>query len=298
MVFGQKRFASNNELLNKQLAEKRHLIAVHRGSWAGNIIQNTIPAYRCAFKMGADMVECDVNRTVDGVLYSFHDGWERDLLHAEKSIKQMSSAEVDAHLPYNTTHQQNKHPIERLRDILDWFPADKLLNIDRAWDIFPYVLEELDRHPEAVHQVVLKSAVRGTFHGVPVDDALAALQEHGVKYMYMPICYDLQDVEKALSLSDVNLVGCELIARNETDELFRDEAIAYIHERQLFTWVNAIQLGDYQRDPLYGPLDDDISLNEDPELGWGELFRKGIDIVQTDWPSILYAYRKEKLHVL
>ena len=297
MKFGQECYAANNALLNSKLEEKKHLIAVHRGSWAGNIIQSTIPAFICAFKMGADMVECDVNRTVDGVLYSFHDGWEADLLRAPKSIKTMTSAEVESYLPYNTTHQKNHHPIEKLSNILDWLPEDKLLNIDRAWDIFPYVLEELDRHPSAVHQVVLKSSVNGEFHGVPVDEALAALQAHPVKYMYMPICYSLQDVEKALSLKNVNLVGCELIAGRETDELFRDEAIAFLHAHHLFAWVNAIQLGDHERLPLYGPLDDDISLIEDPDLGWGKLFQKGIDILQTDWPSILYAYRLEKLNI-
>ena len=298
MVFGQKCFASNNELLNSKLEEKKHLIAVHRGSWTGNIIQNTIPAYTCSFKMGADMVECDVNRTVDGVLYAFHDGYEPDIFRVQKSIKQMTSAEVDAYHPYNAIRQQSKRPIERLSDILDWLPADKLLNIDRAWDIFPFVLEELDRHPRAVQQVVLKAPVRGLFHGVPVEKALSALQKHETKYMFMAICYTMKDVEKALSLENVNVVGCELIAHKETDEVYQDETIEYIHSNGLFTWVNSIQLGSYGRDPLFGPLDDDVSLLDDPDKGWGQLFRKGIDVIQTDWPAILHDYRKEKLHIL
>lgn len=297
MRFGQECYASNNALLNAKLEEKKHLIAVHRGSWAGNIIQSTVPAFICSFKMGADMVECDVNRTTDGVLYSFHDGWEHDLLRSDKSIKKMSSAEVEAHLPYNTTHLQNREPINRLSTILDWLPSDKLLNIDRSWDIFPWVLEELDRHPEAVRQVVLKSSVRGEFHGVPVDEALSTLKDHPVKYMYMPICYSMEDIEKALSLEDVNVVGCELIAGSDTDEVYQDEVIRYLHDHHLFAWANAIQLGNNGRDPLFGPLDDDISLIEDPDLGWGKLFEKGLDIIQTDWPAILYSYRLEKLGI-
>lgn len=298
MTFGQVCYGANNELLNRKLAEKKHLIAVHRGSWTGNIIQNTIPAYTCAFKMGADMVECDINRTVDGVLYSFHDGYEPDLFRVQKSIKQMTSAEVDAYRPYNAIRSQCRRPIDRLSDILDWLPADKLLNIDRAWDIFPYLLEELDRHPNALQQAVLKCTVRGSFHGVPLEEALSALQMHERKYMFMPICYSMEDVERALSLQGVNLVGCELIAHKETDELYQDAAIAYLHEHGLFAWVNAIQLGDYQGEPLYGPLDDNVSLTDDPDKGWGQLFRKGIDIVQTDWPAILYAYRKDALHII
>ena len=298
MRFGQECYASGNELLNRTLEEKKHLIAVHRGSWAGNIIQSTIPAFSCAFKMGADMVECDANRTTDGVLFSFHDGYEEEVLGVKKSIKQMTSEEVLSIHPINTAGLRNRDPINRIAEILDWLPVDKLINIDRAWDIFPYLLEELDRHPNAVRQVVLKSSVRGSFHGVPVEQALEALQKHSVKYMYMPICYSMADVELAVSLKDINTVGCELIAGKETDELYRDEAIETLHAHHLYAWANAIQLGNWERAPLYGPLDDDISLKVDPDLGWGELFRKGIDILQTDWPAILYAYRRDKLNIL
>lgn len=297
MEYGQNSYSDINQLLNQKLEEKKHLIAVHRGSWAGNIIQSTIPAFICSFKMGADMVECDVNRTTDGVLFSFHDGYEQEVLGVNKSIKQMTSAAVEACHPHNTARQQNKAPINRIRDILEWLPADKLINLDRAWDIFPYLLEELDRHPRAIRQVVLKSSLRGEFHGVPVAEALNALRRHPVKYMYMPICYNMQDVETALSLTDINVVGCELIAGTEADELYQDETIAYLHQHRLFAWVNAIQLGNYERMPLYGPLDDDISLIDSPDKGWGELFRKGIDIIQTDWPAILYQYRQERLGI-
>lgn len=293
MQFGQPRYAEQNELLNRKLTENRHLIAVHRGSWAGNVIQSTVPAYKCAFRMGADMVEGDVNRTTDGQLFIFHDGYEKEIFHTEKSIKQMTAAEVESFHPWNTASLQNKDPINRLSDVLDWLPEDKMINLDRAWDIFPDLLEELDRHPNAVKQVLLKSNVRGDFHGVPVQEALNALSRHPVKYMYMPICYTMEDVEIALSLQDVNVVGCELIAHHETDELYQDWVIASLHDRGLFAWANAIQLGNYGRDPLFGPLDDDISVIQDPGSGWGAMFRKGIDIIQTDWPAILYAYRQE-----
>lgn len=297
MQFGRSCYAQNNRLLNQMLEGKKCLIAVHRGSWAGNVIQSTIPAYTCSFKMGADMVEGDVNRTTDGILFVFHDGYEQEVFGVQKSIKQMTAEEVEAFRPYNTARGQNKSPINRLSDILAWLPEGKMMNIDRAWDIFPYLLEELDKHPKVLQQIVVKSEVHGEFHGVPVAQALETLAQHPVKYLYMPICHNMEDVELALSLRDINVVGCELIAKSETDELYQDQAVEYLHQHGLFAWVNAIQLGNYERKPLYGPLDDDISLTQDPELGWGELFRKGIDIIQTDWPAILYDFRREKLGI-
>ncbi len=43
------------------------LIAVHRGTWGGNVIQNTVQAYRIALDMGGDIFECDAALSADGV---------------------------------------------------------------------------------------------------------------------------------------------------------------------------------------------------------------------------------------
>ena len=43
--------------------------------------------------------------------------------------------------------------------------------------------------------------------------------------------------------------------------------------------------------PLYGDLDDDISILEGPDRGWGRLFDKQIDVIQTDWPALVKNYR-------
>ena len=95
------------------------------------------------------------------------------------------------------------------------------------------------------------------------------------------------------------MVGAELIAATEKDELFDDRAIAAIHEKGLFCWVNALSLGDYNHDytprkSLFAGLADDVSVISDPALGWGKLMDKHIEIIQTDWPALLYAYRKER----
>ena len=53
-MYGQERYAEINELLNRKFEEKQMLICAHRGSWHGNLVQNTVPAYKAAFMMGAD----------------------------------------------------------------------------------------------------------------------------------------------------------------------------------------------------------------------------------------------------
>ena len=284
------RYAQINTPLSQKLAQKKCLIAAHRGSWGGNIAQNTVGAYKAALQMGADIVETDVNATTDGVLYSFHDGNEQRVFGVEKSIRQMDSKEVESYHPINTCNELTAARINRLTEVLDFLSHGELLNIDRAWNIIPQLLEVLDHYPNAKYQVVIKAPLKA-------KAAYEYLNAHPVKYMFMPICYSFEDVEAALSYPDLNVVGCEIVAFDEQMELFSDESIQRIHDRNLFVWVNAITLGDVGVRPLYAKLDDDVSVLEDPSLGWGKLFEKKIDVMQTDWPALLYQYRRKILGV-
>ena len=284
------RYAQINTPLSQKLTQKKCLIAAHRGSWGGNITQNTVGAYKAALQMGADIVETDINATTDGVLYSFHDGNEQRVFGVEKSIRQMDSKEVESYHPINTCNELTAARINRLTEVLDFLSHGELLNIDRAWNIIPQLLEVLDRYPNAKYQVVIKAPLKA-------KAAYEYLNVHPVKYMFMPICYSFEDVEAALSYPDLNVVGCEIIAFDEQMELFSDESIQRIHDRNLFVWVNAVTLGDVGIRPLYAKLDDDVSVLEDPSLGWGKLFEKKIDVMQTDWPALLYQYRRKILGV-
>lgn len=284
------RYAQINTPLSQKLTQKKCLIAAHRGSWGGNIAQNTVGAYKAALQMGADIVETDVNATTDGVLYSFHDGNEQRVFGVEKSIRQMDSKEVESYHPINTCNELTAARINRLTEVLDFLSHGELLNIDRAWNIIPQLLEVLDRYPNAKYQAVIKAPLKA-------KAAYEYLNAHPVKYMFMPICYSFEDVEAALSYPDLNVVGCEIIAFDEQMELFSDESIQRIHDRNLFVWVNAVTLGDVGVRPLYAKLDDDVSVLEDPSLGWGKLFEKKIDVMQTDWPALLYQYRRKILGV-
>lgn len=294
-MFGKQEYAEINALLNRKAEEKKHLIAVHRGSYTGNITQNTIPAYIAAIKMGADMVEGDINSTTDDILYVFHDGHEPDVFGVEKNVKTMSSEELEALRPYNAVFGRVDRRINRFEEVVAFLPKNTLYNVDRAWDIFPKVVKVLDKYPNAVNQVVIKAPLRA-------KEAIEFLAQYPTKYMFMPICYSVADVDAALAYEGLNIVGCELIADSPEAELFSDEAIAYVHSKGLYCWVNAIELGqlkaDYSPRPtLYGGLNDDISVIEGADKGWGVLMDKGIDVIQTDWPALLYAYREGRFGV-
>ena len=290
MAFGQKRFEDNNELLNAKFAEKQVLICAHRGSWRGNVIQNTTIAYRAALMLGADIVETDTTASRDGVVFSLHDGVEGILFGTPRNGTKLTAAQIEAFHPLNALGEPSTHSVQRLSEVCEFLCHGELVNMDRAWRAKDLVLPLLDRYPHMRRQAIVKA---------PVDcKALyEQLSGHPVKYMFMPICCNMKEVEAALSYTEINTVGVELIATTPQDELYQDEAIRYIHDRGLFCWVNSLTLTDYYPESaLYGDLDDDISIWEGPERGWGRLIDKGIDVIQTDWPALVRDFRKAKLN--
>lgn len=132
-MVGHEKYQDINKLLNERLAEKKVLIAVHRGAWGGNIIENTIPAYRTALDMGADMFECDLSLSTDGVLYVIHDGGELRLFGRSENIKSLSSAEIDSMEYRNCIGEPSGQKVQRFEEVLQYFTHGELFNIDRSW---------------------------------------------------------------------------------------------------------------------------------------------------------------------
>lgn len=77
----------NSWLLTKPIA--------HRGLWGDGIIENSIPAYQNAVDNGYP-IEIDLHLSTDGVLFSFHDNNLKRMTGVDKSIHDLSSAEIKA----------------------------------------------------------------------------------------------------------------------------------------------------------------------------------------------------------
>lgn len=282
-MFGKEEYREINANLNRQLEEKQVLIAVHRGTWGGNVAQNTIQAYRIARQMGGDIFECDLAPSTDGVFYAFHDGTEPGNLGRQENIKTMSSQEIDSLVYINTVFEPSGVHVEKLEDILRTFCHGELFNIDRAWDHLPQLIPVLDRHPHALHQAIIKTPVKPEYLGF--------FQNCPQKYPYMAIVQNLEEVEQALAWPGINLVGMELQASTKEDDLFQDGLIQRLAEAGVFAWANAIKLRPHEAGTLFAGLDDNVALDGDSDSSWGEMFRKGIRVVQTDWPWQLSQYR-------
>lgn len=281
---GKKEYTEINQLLNEKLNEQPFLITAHRGSYQGNVIENTIHSIQACYLAGADIAEIDVIESADGEFYLFHDGNEMRLLRFPENILTLSSGIIDQLFYYNSNGQKVDYKVERLSTVLTWLDADKLINIDRSWNYWPRLLPFLDQFKRE-KQIILKSPVKREF--------LEVLENHPVKYMYFPIIYSMDDLRIVEEYDGINLVGAEIIADSTGHELFDDANIQKIIDKNLFVFINSIRLDD--RTVLFAGFDDDKAIMEGYGTSWGKIVEKKADIIQTDWPSLLGDYRNSLL---
>ena len=118
----------------REQAKDHRLIVAHRGVAAGNIPCNTMTAYEIALMQGADMIEIDLNRSVDGELVIFHPGMESCHLGMEKPITEMTRAEIDSLRYVNYDRVPTQFGLARFDDLLEHFKGRCFINVDKFWD--------------------------------------------------------------------------------------------------------------------------------------------------------------------
>ncbi|MGN0025263.1 MAG: glycerophosphodiester phosphodiesterase [Candidatus Avelusimicrobium sp.] len=88
----------------------------HRGASA-EAVQNTVPAFRRAQKLGASCYELDVHLTQDGVLVVHHDYSLLSTAGADVQIKDLTFAELQMY-PLQNAFNNERVFVPRLKDVL------------------------------------------------------------------------------------------------------------------------------------------------------------------------------------
>jgi glycerophosphoryl diester phosphodiesterase len=132
--------------------------------------------------------------------------------------------------------------------------------------------------------VLLKSA--------PEPELLKTLEEADTDIMYMPILKDISQWD-TVKQYDINVAAAELIFADTKNPLVSREMFEELSNLGIVPWVNSITLGEQDRFRLSGEFDDNRSIREGFDAGWGSLVRMGFGIIQTDWPGMLYGYLHE-----
>lgn len=272
---------TKNQPLRDFITANRILVAAHRGTCGGNIVQNTNLAYRNALLHGADMIEVDASMTTDGVFYAFHNGEEMLELGIDRDIRKMSSQEVDGLYTLNAIRHKTGQKLERLEDVLEKFRGKCFINIDRSWFYWKEIIGLLERM-DMKDQILLKSNVEETL--------LKELEESGSEIMYMPIMKDPSEWDTLMKYH-INVAAAELIFTDLDSGFLLEGFMGKLHEAGIAPWVNAITLDDDT--VLSGRLDDNLAIAEGFDQAWGRLIELGFEIIQTDWPALLKNYVKK-----
>ncbi len=159
-----------------------------------------------------------------------------------------------------------------LVDYIRALPADKLMNMDRSWHDWETLLPYLDNF-DIAERLLLKSPAKNTY--------LQTLSGHAKKYQFFAICGSIEEVDLALSYRNrINLVGIELITENDNTHDFLQVAyLQQLKQQGLYLMINALNLGNGIK--LWGDYDDDTSVLDSPDKGWGTIIEQGIDIIDT-----------------
>lgn len=258
----------------------------HRGTSVGSIPENSTGAVIAAVRSGADVVEIDVTSSRDGAFFVHHDGVEGQHLSTHTNLALLTEAEIES-----VSHRWLDQPdrpvrLERLAALLEPFAhSEVLFQIDRSWPWWPDVLHVL-ASLHMTQQLIVKCPAA-------MRDAVDALATLPVKMPYVAMCRTLAETELHLANPDLNLIGVEVMFTGSDSPFVQPETIARLHEQGLTVWVNTLVLPNGV--PLAGKYDDERALYEGPDAAWGPLLDLGIDVIQTDWPWLLAAYRHERV---
>ena len=264
--------------LRKELS-RRPLITAHRGVSGGNIPCNTLAAFDGALAQGADMIELDVSRSLDGTLYVFHPGMERAQLGSEKLISQMYDDEVASLRFVNQDDTPTTEGVYRLEEALNHLKGRCYINVDKFWEnIDP--ISRLIRGLSMQDQVLVKTGAD--------PHCFDVIEECAPDMPYMVILREKDEVSDALRRRNIAYRGAEVLFKTEDAEVCQREYIEGMHEKGLLVWVNAI-VYNYKA-VLSAGHNDDISVPGRMDEGWGWLIDRGFDIIQTDWPLMLRQY--------
>ncbi len=255
----------------KKIAEKGTLLTAHRGVAGGNIPCNSALAFEIALYQGADMVELDIERSEDGVLFVLHPGKEPVHLRIKDSIRELPARVIkELYLSNCDLDPTNQH-ILTLEQALKLLKGRTIVNLDKFWcypEEIAYTVRALDMQNE-----VLIKANENNF-------SIDSVAKYAYDLPYMPMIWHKDERYDERLAKLPKFAGVELLFDKESDPIASKEYVNKLHSDGKFAYVDGL-VYDY-RTVLAAGHNDDISICGREEEGWGWLADR-YDIIQTDF---------------
>ena len=273
----------NRSIMENRRAKGRPFLAAHRGVNGANIPCNTLAAYRIAVDQGADVVEIDVTKSLDGEFFVFHPYMEPVYLKCGKLIPEMTAEEVRNTPLLNQDEVPTHYRVPTLQETLALLKDKAYINVDKFWTD-PEGISDQIRRAGVEKQVIVKAGVD--------ESSLALVEKYASDLMFCAMVWHKDEVSERLLERKINYIGTEALFDRDSDEIVSDPYIRWMHEHDLLVWVNSIVYNEAEI--ISAGHTDDISLTEDPEKGWGWLLDRQVDFIQTDWLLALKEYMEKR----
>ena len=267
----------------REMCKNRLLVAAHRGCWMGNIPCNTIMAFHAALMAGADIIELDVSRSLDGTLYVFHPGTEPVFLHSEKKISEMHDDEVAELRLVNTDGAVTPYSIPLLDDAFEALKGKCVINVDK-FELFPQEIVSAIRRHHMEDQALVKTKQKKKNY--------IMMEELAPDISYMTFAINEDPDSEMLLTRKLHYLGTEALFSSESSPFNTAAYHEKMHRMNLLTWSNAIVF-NYRTVHSAGHTDDLYTLGR-PDDGWGYLASLGFNMIQTDWVAPCVRYLQEK----
>ena len=267
---------------NRSLFENtrgRTLLCAHRGLSGANVPCNTMAAFKAAVMSGADMVELDVTKSIDGKYFVFHPGMEHAHLCKRKPIALMKAKDVEKLRFVNQDNCVTDHKVNTLEEVFDYLKGKCYINVDKYWTDIPGITACI-RRCGVEKQAVVKTAIKNRY--------LDELKEYAPDLMFLPIVRDKDEITDSLIAQGVNCVGAEVLFESEDAPVASPAYIESMHKKGLIVFANAIVYN--KNDVIAAGHSDDNSFVISPDYGWGWLADRGFDIIQTDFTPMAANY--------
>lgn len=262
---------------------KNVLVVCHRGDWR-NFPENSIPAIESVIKMGADVVELDIQLTKDSVLVLMHDGTIDRCTTGKGRVADLTYEELQKF--YMKTAHGTRCSLDlkvpTLREALEVCKDRIVINIDKGYNHYGLVLA-LAEEMGMTEQILIK----GSSSLASIREKMAANEQN---LLYMPIITPTNAKSMALFeeyiADDEPQLAYEICWGEYTPEV--ESAMQRLIADGSKLWVNSLW------NSLCGGLSDDVAWVTSADEVYGKLVDMGATMIQTDRPEFLLEYLRER----
>lgn len=252
------------------------LVVAHRADWRF-APENSLAAIENSIRLGADVVELDVQKTKDGQLILMHDKTLDRTTTGKGKVAEWTLDSIRTLRLKNGAALRTKHRVPTLEEALLTAKGRVMVNLDKAYPIFDEIFPILEK-TGTVGQIIMKGSKT-------VAEVKKDLGKYLNRILYMPIIHlDRPGAMRQIDdfMQELHPVAFELLFESDTCQL--PKQVRAKLEGKSKIWYNTLW------DTMAGGHDDDKSL-ENPDEGYGYLIDKlGATIIQTDRTAYLLEY--------